>query len=339
MSMRLLKLIAVAAIASSGPALAQTSDFYKGKQITLAVGAPPGGIYDLYGRLFARHLVNFIPGAPTAVVQNMPGAAGMRVANYLYNVAPRDGLTIAISLNSLPLNPFLAPAEVKYRSEKFNWIGRGDAPVHMLFTRSNSGIETIEDAKKREVLTAIIAPGTSTQMYPSLANALIGTRFKLIAGYEGSGGVNMALERGEVEAVGANSYINILVTKPEWIKEKKIRPLFQMTLARSKELPDTPTLAELATTDIDRQAISFLVRTEEAGFYLIAPPETPADRVETLRKAFSGMVESAAFREEAKHLNFGVDPVDGAEMQKRIERVSATPAAVVERFKQAILAQ
>ena len=326
-----------AATLAAAPAVAQ--DYYRGKQITLAVGAPPGGIYDLQGRLFARHIVNFLPGAPTIVVQNMPGAAGIRAANWLYNVAPRDGTALAISLNSLPLNPFLAPTEVKYKSEGFNWIGRGDAPPHLLYTLARSGLASIEDAKMRDVLTATIAPGTSTQMYPAMANAFIGTRFKIVSGYEGSGGVNMALERGEAEAVGANSWVNLVLTKPDWIRDKMILPLFQMTLERDAVMPDTPTLAELAGNDLDREAISFLVRAEEAGAYLIAPPGTPADRVEALRTAFFAMVASPAFLAESRQLNFGVNPLGGAEMQRRVARVAATPDIVARRFREAILSK
>jgi len=327
----------VSALVAAAPAVAQ--EFYRGRQITLAVGAPPGGIYDLQGRLFARHIVNFIPGSPTIVVQNMPGAAGIRAANWLYNVAPRDGSALAISLNSLALNPFLSPAEVKYKSEAFNWIGRGDAPPHLLYTLAKSGLASIEDAKKRDVLTAAIAPGTSTQMYPAMANAFIDTRFRIVSGYEGSGGVNMALERGEVEAVGANSWVNLVLTKPDWIRDKTIRPLFQMTLERDPLMPDTPTLVELARSDLDREAISFLVRTEEAGAYLIAPPETPGDRVDVLRKAFAEMMASPAFLAESRQLNFGVNPLEGAELQRRVARVAATPDNVVRRFREAILSK
>jgi tripartite-type tricarboxylate transporter receptor subunit TctC len=259
----------------------------------------------------------------------------VRASNYLYNVAPKDGSVIALSLDNLPLNAFLAPGEVKYRTEKFNWIGRGDAPVHLLFSWAGSGVETFEDARKRDVLTAVMAPGTSSEMYPALANNLAGARFKLISGYEGSGGVNLALERGEVEAVGANSWINISVTKPDWVRENKIRPLFQIHAERDPVLPNTPTLLELVPDGDAKEMVRFLTRAEEVGLYLIAPPGVPPERVALLRKAFDAMVADPAFVVDAEQSRFEVHPLSGADLQRRAEVVAATPPDIVEKFKRA----
>ncbi len=337
--MRWLQCILVAALACGECSAARADDFYRGRSLTIAIGAPAGGIYDLYARLFGRHLPDFIPGAPTIVMQNMPGAAGIRAANYLYNAAPKDGSYIALALDNLPLNAFLAPGEVKYRIDMFNWIGRGDAPVHLLFSWGASGIQTFEDAKRRDVLTAMMAPGTSSEMYPALANNLAGARFKLISGYEGSGGVNLALERGEVEAVGANSWINISVTKPDWIAGNKIRPLFQIGAKRDPVLPDTPTLLELVSGEEAKQIVEFLARGEEVGLYLIAPPGAPADRVAILRKAFDAMVADPAFIADAIQMHFEVHPLSGEELQKRAAIIATTPPDIVAKFKQAIVAR
>ena len=315
---------------------AQAEDFYKGKTIIIAIGTPPGGVYDIYARLFVRHLGSFIPGNPNVIAQNMPGAAGMRVANYLYNAAPKDGTFLAVSLNNIPLNEFLSPNEVKYHSEQFTWIGRSDAPARVLFTWSASGIRTIADAKKREVLTAVTAPGTATEMYPSLANSLLGTRFKLINGYDGAAGTNIALERGEIEAVGANSWINIAITKPEWIQEHKISPLFQMTFARDPTLPpNTPTFLELVSSERDRDIVRLLTRIEAIGFYLMGPPEIPAERAEILRRAFAAMVASPDFVTDAKILGAGINPMGGDDLQKLVSDILTTPQDIVSAFKNA----
>lgn len=315
----------------------RADDFYKGKVLTIAVGSPAGGVYDISARLYGRHIARFIPGAPTIVVQNMPGAAGIRAANYLFNVAPKDGTYIALSLDNLLLNQFLTPGEVKFQADKFNWIGRGDRPTRVLYVWGASGIRTLDDARKRDVLTGVTAPGTASEMYPSLANALLGTRFKLISGYDGAGGMNLALERGEIEAVGANSWVSLNVTKPEWLRDGKVRNLFQTTLTRDSELADTPTLVELANTDESREVIQFEARSEEIGFYLIAPPGTPLDRVEILRTAFAKMIATGAYVDEAKSLNMGTNWLSGRDLQKIAESETTTPTNIVQKFKDAVL--
>ena len=323
-------LVAVAACCATP---ASADDFYKGKILTVLVGTPAGGIYDITARLYGRHLPNFIPGTPTVVIQNVPGAAGIRAANLLFNASPKDGTTIALSLDNLLLNQFLTPDEVKFRAEKFNWIGRGDRPTRIVYSWSASGIKSVADAMKREVLTGMTAPATSSEMYPALANALLGTKFKLISGYEGAGGLNLALERGEIEVVGANSWVSLAVTKPEWIKDRKITPLYQTTLKRDPEIADTPTLLELAPNERAREIITFQSRSEEIGFYIIAPPDTPADRVEILRSAFASMARDAAYLAEAKSLAMGTNFMSGQALQDIALSEAATRKEIVDQFK------
>ena len=319
-----------------GAASAHADDFYKGKTITLFIGAPPGGTYDIYTRMFARHLGDFVPGNPSVIAESMPGAAGIRVANYLYNVAAKDGTALALSLNNIPLNEFSAPDQVKYHSEKFAWIGRGDAPTHALFTWSASGIHTIDDARKHEVLTGVTAPGTATEMYPTVANSLLGTRFKLISGYQGATGIDLAMENGEIEAIGSNAWDNYAVSKPDWIRDHKIVPLFQTTFERDPELPkDTPTFLELVKSDHDRDIVRLITQIEAVGFYLMGPPGMPPDRVEMLRQAFSKMVASPDFLADATALKLGVRAMSGDDLQKLVVDVLATPKDVIAAFNKA----
>jgi tripartite-type tricarboxylate transporter receptor subunit TctC len=312
---------------------ARADEFYKDKTLTILIGGPAGGTYDLEARLFGRHLAAFIPGAPNVVMQNMPGAAGIRAANYLYNAAMRDGSTIALSLDNLLLNQFLEPDQVKFRTEKFNWIGRGDRPTRLLYSWTKSGIHTIGDARTRTVLTGMTAPGTSSELYPALSNALLGTKFKLISGYEGASGMNLALERGEIEAVGANAWISLVLTQPAWIKSGKISLLFQTTLTRDPELPNTPTFVELAPDKQSAAVIAFEARSEEIGFYLIAPPGVPADRVATLRAAFTQMAKSPDYLADAKKLNFGTKYMSGDSLQAIAQVEAETPDDIVDKFK------
>ena len=320
-------------VALAGPARAQ--DFYRGKTLTIAIGAPAGGVYDLTARLYGRYLSAFIPGAPTIVMQNMPGAAGLRAANWLYNAAPKDGTTIALSLDNLLLSQILAPAEAKYQAGGFNWIGRGDKPTRVLYVWTASGVRTLDDARKREVLTGVTAPGTASELYPAMTNALLGTRFKLVSGYEGAGGMNIALERGEIEAVGANAWVNLMVTKADWVRAGKIRALFQTSLTRDPDLPDTPTLLELAETDAQREVIRFEARLEEIGYYLIAPPETPRERVDILRAAFTMMTRDSAYIAEARRLNMGTNALSGQGLQDIAALIDATPPDVARRMREA----
>jgi tripartite-type tricarboxylate transporter receptor subunit TctC len=317
---------------------AKAEDFYNGKVVTIVVGAPAGAIYDLTARVFGRHLAEFLPGHPTVVIQNMPGAAGMRAENWLYNVAPRDGTTLGLSLDNILLNPILSPQEVKYKADEFQWIGVGDRPTRVLFVWGASDIRTIDDAKKRDVLIGITAPGTSTQIYPSLANAFLGTRFKQVRGYEGAGALNMAIERGEIEGVGANSWPNLKSTKPDWLTHKKVRPLFQVTMTRDAELPDVPTLLELVKDGKARQIIDLLTRSE-IGFFLVAPPGTPTARVTELRGAFKAMLASPAYRAEAATINLGSHSISGEELQRNVMDIARVPAAVTSALKAAATAQ
>lgn len=314
---------------------AQAADFYAGKVITIAVGAPAGAIYDLSARLFGRHLANHIPGGPSIVIQNMPGAGGMRAENWLYNVAARDGTVLGLSLDNILLNPFLSPNEVKYKAEAFKWIGIGDRPSRVLYSWSGSKVSSVADAQAREVLTGITAPGTSTHLYPSLANALLGTKFKKVSGYEGAGGLNIALERGEIEAVGANSWSNIKSTKPDWISERKIRPLFQVTVARDPDMPDVPTLLELVTNEKGRRVVEMVTRSE-IGFFLAAPPDTPDERITELRDAFKGMLADPDYRADAASINLGTNSILGEEVQRTAALIGQTSAEVAEAFVRAV---
>ena len=316
-------------------AVASAADFYAGKVITIIVGAPAGAIYDLSARVFGRHLADHIPGHPSIIIQNMPGAAGLRAANWLYNVAPRDGTVLGLSLDNILLNPFLTPSETKYRSDRFQWIGIADRPSRVLYAWGASNVRSIEDAKQREVLTGITAPGTSTHLYPSLANAFIGTHFKKVSGYEGAGGLNIALERGEIEAVGANSWSNIKSTKPDWIEQGKIRPLFQVTTSRDEDMPNVPTLLELVTSEKGRRVVEMVTRSE-IGFFLAAPPDTPADRVSDLRKAFKAMLETTAYRADATSINLGSHAILGEDLQRIATQITQTSADTAAAFVQAV---
>jgi tripartite-type tricarboxylate transporter receptor subunit TctC len=315
---------------------AAAADFYAGKTITIFVGSAPGGSYDGYARLVARHIGGFIPGHPAIVVKNMPGAGSRTMTNYVDKIAPKDGTAIAAPLNTIPLDQIMEPQKTKYDAAKFNWLGAVSSPANVLVTWHTSGVKTLDDARKKEVTIGATTPGTTQEMYPLMANNLFGTKFKVITGYKASTEVNVAMERGEVQGRGANTYISYRIQDPEWLRDKKLNFIFQMTAERDPELKDVPTLLEYAKTDEQRKIITLLVTTEATGRSYFAPPGVPADRVAVLRKALSEVVKNPAFLADAKKVKLDVTPVSGEKLQKMVADLIATPPDIVAKYKAAV---
>ena len=229
-------------------------DFYRGKKIDLIIGYSSGGTYDLYARLVARYLGNYIPGKPLIVPRNMPGAGTRAAANWVYNVAPKDGTVLATADQSLSLQQAVGDKRINFDTTKFIYIGNPNVENNTTAAWHASGIKTIDDAKKREVTVGATGGSTSSQ-YPKAMNALLGTKFKIVLGYPGGNDVNLALERGEVDVRGSNSWTSWKATRPDWIAEKKINILVQIGLAKAPDLPDVPLLMDLGTNDEDRHLL------------------------------------------------------------------------------------
>ena len=275
-----------------GAALCQQSveDFYRGKKIDLIIGYSPGGTYDLYARLVARHLGNYIPGKPLIVPRNMPGAGSRAAANWVYNVAPKDGTVLATADQSLSLQQAVGDKRIKFDTTNFIYIGNPNVENNTTATWHTSGIKTIEDAKKREVTVGATGGSTSSQ-YPKAMNALLGTKFKIVLGYPGGNDINLAMERGEVDVRGSNSWASWKATRPDWLAEKKIIILVQIGLAKAADLPDVPLLMDLGTNDEDRELLRLLSASTAIGRPLFTTPDVPAERVAALRKAFDAMMQ------------------------------------------------
>lgn len=333
-STRQLRWLAAAICATAAPAAAD--DFYKDKTLQIVIGSAAGGSYDAYGRLVARHIGRFIAGTPTVVPRNMPGAAGTAVASWIYSVAPKDGTALGAPLNTVPLAQLLHPEKITFNCAEFQWIGTVASPANVLVTWASSGVKTLADAKRKETLIGATTPGTTMEMYPLMANHLFGTKFKVITGYKGGAEINVAMERGEVQGRGSNSYMSYLFQNPDWIRDKKINIIFQMTLTRDVQLPDVPTLIEFAENEEQRQIVSLLATTESVGRPLMAPPGTPADRVALLRKALMASVADEHFLADAKKARLEVQPITGEEMQKMITDLMKTTPDIVEKYKQAV---
>lgn len=307
---------------------AETLDF-AGKTIAVVSGFAPGGGYDLYGRMFAAHLSSHLPGKPTVIVRNMPGAGGLVGANYLFNVAPRDGTTIGVVPQTVVIAQILGGPTIKFAAQTFNWIGRINSNVELEETWATSGIKTIADAKAATVILAGTGPDSSSVVFPNLLNDTLGTRFKVVPGYSGVSMAALAMERGEVQGMVRPWSVTKSV-RPEWLREKSINLLVQYAVRRHPELPDVPAVVDLAQTDAQRQIFALYASGSDIGRSIVAPPGLPADVVQALRSAFDETMHDPAFLHDIESNALDIDPLDGKELQALIERAEAVPADVIE---------
>jgi tripartite-type tricarboxylate transporter receptor subunit TctC len=306
------------------------ADFYKGKTVNVYIGVAPGGENDLYARLVARHIGRHIPGNPNVVAQNMTGASGMNMVNFVYNQAPRDGTAIALVQNAFPAAQAIGRSGIKFDTTQMGWLGTISAVVETMTVWHSVGVRTIEDARKREVVAAATARGAITHFYPMLMNELLGTKFRVVTGYPGGPQMNLAMERGEVHSRN-NTWSSWKATRPEWIAEKKIVILAQSG-TRSKEL-DAPMLEDMVKTEADRQLIDVIMSGAKLGRPMATTPGVAEPRLRALRTAFLAVMKDPAFLKEAKQVNVEVDPVAGEGLEKIVAGVLATPKPVLERAK------
>lgn len=321
--------------APTGASAQSVEEFYKGRKIDIVIGFTVGGGYDAYARLVARHMGDHLPGKPAIVPRNMAGAGSRTAAAFIHGVAPKDGTAVGIADQSIPLEQALGDAGVKFDSREFAWIGNPNADNNVLTTWHTSPVKTIEDAKKIEATVGATGYNTSSQ-YPTVLNAIVGTKFRVIMGYPGGNEINLAMERGEVAGRGSNAWASYKSTRPDWIAEKKINILVQIGLRKAPDLPHVPLLMEIAPNDLDRAALRLLSAPTTIGRPFFAPPGVPAERIKALRAAFDAMVKDPAFLEEAKKLNLDIDPVSGEELQKIVADIIDAPAAVKKRLAEVL---
>ncbi len=328
-------LAAALVAAASSHALAQTPEqFYKGKSIELAIGYPPAGSNDVYARLLARHLGKHIPGNPTAVPQNRPGAGSFLTLAYVYGVAPKDGSVIGIGAPTAPLDEKLGTQGVRFKTAELNWIGRIDSLINIVFTWHTSPVKTVADAFKTEAKLSGTGVGSTVSIYPTVMNRVLGTKFKLIMGYKGSNDAQLAVERGEVEG-HSTSWTAVKVAHQDWRPDKKINILVQFSIKKHPELQDVPTVVELARNDEERQVLSAVVNAAEIGTSFFTSPSVPKDRVETLRRAFDATMKDPDFLAEAQKTQLSVGPVSGEELQKLVADVAAISPEILEKVRAA----
>ena len=331
-------LASVALVAAGASGQAQSvADFYKGKNVTVYIGFSPGGTYDLFGRMVSRYIGKHIPGQPTVIASNMPGAGSLTATNWLYRAAPKDGTAMGIVSQTMAMDEALKAKGVQYKAAEFNWIGRvtSNIEVHVISTKSKGA--TFDGAKTAEIPVASTGPGSPSDTYPKIMNDVLGTKFKIIRGFPGSTDGLLAIERGEVDGA-LTSWNTMKSTRMNWLTEKRAVLLVQYVTARSPELKDVPTLVEMATNDADKKLLTFAVSSADIGRAILAPPGLPADRVAALRTAFDAAMKDPELLAEVNKANLDFEPLGGAELAKIVAEAAATDASVIARM-QKILAE
>jgi tripartite-type tricarboxylate transporter receptor subunit TctC len=323
-------------IATTTASADDVADFYRGKTVRLVIGYGTGGGYDVYGKMLARFLGEHIPGKPTVIAQNMPGAGSRNAGNWLYNVAPKDGSVLAVLSQATPADQALGQPGIKFDVRKFNWIGNMVVVNNIMIVWSATGVRTIDDAKKRPLAIGATGASSPSVIYPTVANNLLGTQFKIVSGYPGGGDIMLALERREVDGRGSDSWASLKANNPAWIKEGKVTILFQVGPKREPDLPGPPLLTELAQNNEQRQILEVVSGDAAVGRPVLTAPDVPADRVRALRKAFDDVMRDPAFQEAAKKANMYFNPLGGEELQRIVNRIVSPSPQVIERVKEAI---
>jgi tripartite-type tricarboxylate transporter receptor subunit TctC len=324
--------LAGVALLLASPAGAQTVEqFYKGKSIAMIVGAGVGGGYDVYARALARHMTRHIPGHPAIVPKNVPAAGGIAAANMLYAVSEKDGSVIGAFPNNVPMDPLFDNPGVRYDARKLNWLGSIGKLQNVCATWHTSAAKTIAAAREREIVVAAAGATSNTAIMPKVLNALLGTRFKVIAGYDGGTGLTLALERGEAEGICGLSWSTMKASRPHWIRDRLLNVIVQMGLEKLPDLPAVPAALDLVAGQDDRQVIELILMRQEPGRPFAAPPEVPADRVTALRRAFEDTLKDAAFIAEAVKLQLELEPLTGIQIDRLLQRAHGAPRPIVQR--------
>ena len=340
MSRTLIGVVAVACavgFVASAPMAARADDFYKGKTISIIVGFAAGGGYDNYARLLSRHMPRHIPGSPQIVVQNMVGAGSVRAANYVFSSGAKDGTVIAAVNQNMPMYQLLGGASAQFDASKFRWLGSLISSNSVIATWYTSPTKTLADAYKRETIMGGTGTNSDSHIFPTLMNNLLGTKFKVINGYAGgTADINLALERGEVEGRGGNSWASMKGANANWIAEKKLNYLMQFGLEPEPELPGVPMLQDVVKNDLDKD-VAFLISLPIAlGYGYWLAPEVPSERLAILRKAWAETIRDPQLIEEAKKLSLDLKPSEYRAPEENVARAAKLPAAVLARASEAL---
>jgi tripartite-type tricarboxylate transporter receptor subunit TctC len=328
---------AIAAVAIAGfaaPAAADAvADFYKGKKITFIIGGTPGGGYDVYARQFARFYGNYIPGKPGIISQNMQGAGSIRAANFVYNVAKKDGTVIGAVQRTIPILPLYGKSGLQYDPLKFNWLGSLNNEVSVCVSRKDSNIATFADSQAKELIIGG-SGANDTENFPAVLNNLLGTKFKIVSGYKGPD-IALAMERNEVQGRCGWSWTSLKNQHPDWLKNGSINIIVQLSVEKLDEIK-APFVMELAKTEEQRDVLELVFAPQAFGRPFMMPPGVPADRVKAARDAFSKAAADKKLVADLEKVKFDVSLVTGDRMQSLIAKLLKTPPTVIDKAADAM---
>jgi tripartite-type tricarboxylate transporter receptor subunit TctC len=327
--------LVAAALLGAAPAGAQSAAEPFAKSVTLIIGFGPGGGYDLWGRLVARHIGKHLPGNPAVVPQNMPGAGSYVAASHIYGAAPKDGTVFAIIARDAALGPLSNAPGARFDATKFSWLGSPTREHNACIANATAKVKTANDLRDNELILGDTGPGTGTRSYPKVLNDLLGYKFKLVSGFRSSVDVFLAMERGEVDGI-CESLDSINQRKPDWIANKTVNVLLQAGAESRPELAGVPNVLTLARNDEERKVLEYLYAGQDIGRPFVAPPDLPAERLKVLRNAFSATMKDSEFVADVKRNKFDLEPEDGEHLAALINKVYATPKAIIDRVSNLI---
>jgi len=323
-----LALLALAPAAAQGPSLA-------GKTVTMIIGFGPGGGYDAWGRVVARHIGKQLPGNPNVVPQNMPGGGSFNAANHIYTVAPKDGTVLGIIARDAPLGPLAGLPGARFDPVKLSWIGTPAVETNVCVAMERAKVKTFKDLQQNELIIGNTGAGTGTYTYPKALNGILGTKFKLISGFPSSVDVFLAMERNEVDGI-CESLDSVISKKPDWIATKKINVLFYGGAKPTTDLHGAPFVIDLARNAQETQALEFVYAGQGIGRPFVAPPELPAATLKMLRDAFNATMKDPDFVADTKRQKLGLEPENGEHLEALIKKIYATPKSVVDKVSELI---
>jgi tripartite-type tricarboxylate transporter receptor subunit TctC len=330
-------LACLAALTFPAAALAQSAGepFTGGKPLTLVIGFGPGGGYDLWARTLSRHIGRHLPGNPTVVPQNMPGAGSLVAANHIYNAAPKDGTVMGIIARDAALAELTGMQGARFEATKISWIGSPATETNVCIAYRTAKVSSVKDLFERELILGNTGPGTGTYTYPKALSGILGMKFKLISGFPSSSDVFLAMERGEVEGI-CESLDSVTGKKPDWIEKGTVKVLFQAGTEPNPHLKDVPFILDLAKTEEDKQALRFLYAGQGIGRPFVAPPDLPPARLKMLREAFNATMKDPEFMADVKKQKLEIEPQTGEQLERLIKELFTTPKPVIEKVSQLV---
>ena len=325
-------LVSAAVVAVCAPARAQDpAAFYRNKSIDLYIGYSVGGGYDQYARLVGLSMGKHIPGNPKIVAKNMPGAGSLKLANWLYAVAPKDGTAFGIIGRGIPMEPLLGGEGVQFDAQKFTWIGSANDEVSVCVAWRTSGITKFEDLYTKELIVGGTGSGADTDVFPYVVNKVFGTKFKVISGYPGGNDINLAMERGEVAGRCGWSWSSVKSSHMNWVKDGTLKLLTQLSLAKHPDLPDVPLVMDFAKSEDQQQIFKLIFARQVMGRPYLAPPGVPKERADALRKAFMDTMKDPEFLSDAEKSQLEINPVSGADVEQLVKDIYQTPKALADK--------